>query len=184
MSAELPPTGSAYGGAVTSTFVESSLQEFRRLKRVSEKAIDQLTHEQLHVMVDPESNSVATIMKHMAGNMISRWTDFLTTDGEKLSRNRDSEFVDDLQSRDELLAVWERGWKCLFDAVSALSDEQLRQIVHIRREPLSVVQAVTRQVSHYAYHCGQIVFVAKHLAGSNWKTLSIPKGKSADYVPK
>lgn len=184
MSSEQPSPGIAHTGAVATTFVESSLQEFRKIKRLAEKAIEQMTDEQLHVTIDPESNSVATIMKHMAGNMVSRWTDFLTTDGEKPSRNRDSEFIDQGLTRAELLDVWERGWRCLFDAVAPLSDEQLRQTVFIRREPLSAMQAITRQISHYASHAGQIVFVAKHLAGQRWKTLSIPRGRSADWTPR
>jgi hypothetical protein len=120
-------------------------------------------------------------MKHMAGNMLSRWTDFLTTDGEKKNRNRDGEFIDEFKNHEELLAFWEEGWKCLFDAVETLNIDDLNKTVYIRNEPHSVIEALNRQLSHYAYHTGQIVFLAKLIKSNNWKTLSIPKGKSGDF---
>ena len=160
--------------------LESARDEFRRYKRLGEKAIAQVrTDADLHWSPDPESNSIAIIVKHLAGNMISRWTDFLTTDGEKPTRNRDGEFVDDIPSREQILEAWERGWKCLFDAVAALRDEDLPRIVHIRGEACTVLQAVNRQLGHYAYHVGQIVWIARHRAHEDWQSLSIPRKMKA-----
>ena len=141
----------------------------------------QLSDEQLFVTLDPESNSIAIIVKHMAGNMRSRWTDFLTTDGEKPDRNRDSEFVDAPANREALLSLWEQGWQYLFGALEPLSEEDLQRTVRIRGEAHSVMQAINRQVAHYSYHCGQIVFLAKHFQASDWQSLSVPRGRSADF---
>jgi hypothetical protein len=163
-------------------YILESLKGFKGLKSNAEKALEQLSDEQLHFTPSSESNSIAIIMKHMAGNMLSRFTDFLTSDGEKPNRNRDGEFIDSFNSRHDLLAFWNKGWKCVFDAVGNLSDEDLKKTVYIRNEPHSVIRAINRQLTHYAYHCGQIVFLAKLILDKNWKTLSIPRGESSKYL--
>ena len=158
------------------------LSEFRRLKKLAEDSFAQLSDEDLFRSLDEESLSVALIVKHMSGNMRSRWRDFLTTDGEKPDRNRDTEFVIEADgSRAALLEKWEAGWKYLFDAIEPLSEVDFETTIHIRGEPHTVMQAINRQLTHYAYHVGQIVFLAKHYAGDNWKTLSVPKGKSEEF---
>lgn len=164
--------GAAYLGA--------ALFEFDRLKRQGEKAIGQVVDDAaLEHRLDAESNSIGILVRHLAGNMRSRWTNFLTSDGEKPNRNRESEFdLSTAMSRAELLATWEEGWACVFAAVRPLAGGDLGSRVHIRGEELSVLQAITRQVSHYAGHVGQIVFLAKHLAGASWQSQSIPRGKS------
>ena len=141
----------------------------------------QMSDDQLFVILDAESNSVALIVKHMAGNMRSRWTDFLASDGEKPDRNRDSEFEDPATTREALMESWESGWKLVFSAMEPLTDADLGRTVMIRSEPHSVMQAINRQIAHYAQHIGQIVFLAKHLAGPNWKALTIPRNKSAEF---
>jgi hypothetical protein len=138
----------------------------------------QVNDDQLFEALDPETNSIAITVKHMVGNMRSRWTDFLTSDGEKLDRNRDSEFVDPPQDRQQLMALWEQGWTYVFSALEPLSEDVLSQTVMIRGEAHSVMQAINRQVGHYAYHCGQIVQLAKHYQHDNWQALTIPRGKS------
>ena len=165
----------------TTSYVEESLTVLRLYKKMAEGAMAQMSDDQLFVTLDPESNSVALIVKHMTGNMRSRWTDFLTSDGEKPDRNRDSEFVDPPATREALLESWENGWKLVFSAIEPLTDADLGRTVMIRSEPHSVMQAINRQIGHYAGHSGQIVFLAKHLAGSNWKPLTIPRNKSADF---
>ncbi len=157
------------------------VDEFEKIKKLADKAINQLTDEHLHVAIDSESNSVAVIMRHMAGNMRSRWVDFLTSDGEKPNRMRDQEFEETNVSREELLAEWEHGWQCVFDAVRPLTDADLQRTVIVRSEPHSVYQAISRQISHYAGHTYQILFLAKHLLGPHWKTLSIPRGQSEEF---
>jgi hypothetical protein len=157
------------------------VDEFQKIKKLADKSIEQLSDEQLHVTIDPESNSVAIIMRHMAGNMRSRWIDFLTSDGEKPTRMRDGEFEDPHQTRAALLAEWEHGWQCVFDALAPLTDADLQRTVVIRSEPHSVYKAISRQVAHYAGHAYQILFLAKHLQGANWKTLSIPRGQSEEF---
>ena len=142
----------------------------------------QATDEQLFLSPDPESNSIAIIVKHMAGNMRSRWTDFLETDGEKPGRDRDSEFVDAPPSREALMSIWEDGWHCVFSALEPLNDTDLGRVITIRGEPHSVMQAVNRQIAHYASHVGQIIFLAKHFQRENWKSLSIPRNRSADFT--
>src|SRR6266581_2464007 len=160
-------------------YLDEVRRQFRGYKRLAEGAIAQLKDEELFITLDPEANSIAVIMKHMAGNMRSRWTDFLTTDGEKPDRHRDQEFeMAAAVSRAEVLAMWEDGWRVLFAALTPLSDSDLPTKVLIRGEPHSVMQAINRQMAHYSHHIGQIVFLAKHLKGSEWKTLSVPKGKS------
>ena len=145
--------------------------------------MEQCPDEGLFATLDGESNSIAVIVKHMVGNMRSRWSDFLTTDGEKPDRHRDTEFEEPAKSREELLAAWERGWKYLFDALAGLSDADLTRTVLISTEPHSVMQAINRQVAHYSYHVGQITFLAKHFAAGEgkWTALTVPRKKSADF---
>jgi hypothetical protein len=157
------------------------IDEFQKTKKLADKSIAQLSDEQLRVTIDPEANSVAVLMRHMAGNMRSRWVHFLTTDGEKPDRMRDREFEDPLQTRAELVSEWEHGWQCLFDALAPLTDADLQRTVVIRGEPHSVYNAINRQMAHYAGHAYQILLLAKHLCGPNWKTLSIPRGQSEEF---
>ncbi|MFN7921386.1 MAG: DUF1572 family protein [Bryobacteraceae bacterium] len=168
----------------TTSFLRDSLTLFRDHKALAERAMAQLTDEQLLAQLDEESNSIAIIVKHMAGNMRSRWTDFLTTDGEKPDRNRDSEFVDPPATREALMQMWEEGWARVFAAIEPLTDEDASRIVYVRGEAHSVMQAVSRQLGHYALHVGQIVMLAKHLAHDRWKTLSIPRNRSAEFNSK
>jgi uncharacterized damage-inducible protein DinB len=165
----------------TTSYLEDSLAVFRYYKNLAEKAMAQVTDEELVAVLDGEMNSIAIIVKHMAGNMRSRWTDFLTTDGEKPDRDRDAEFVDPPLTRQALLALWEDGWQCLFRALEPLSDQDLERTVTIRGEPHSVMQTINRQVAHYSYHCGQIVLLAKHFKHDEWQSLSIPRKRSADF---
>ena len=168
--------------AIVQNYFEDSLSALRAYKKLAEKAIAQLKDEEFFVTIDEESNSVAVVMKHMAGNMLSRWTDFLTSDGEKANRNRDMEFVIEPQtSKDDVIAYWERGWKCVFDALEPLRPEDFEKKVLIRGEPHTIVQAINRQLMHYSYHIGQIVFLAKHFRTAEWKSLSIPKNRSAEF---
>lgn len=162
-------------------YLESAKKQFLYYKTLGEKAIDQLEPKQLFFAVNEDTNSIATIIKHLSGNMLSRWTDFLTTDGEKEWRNRDSEFENDLQSKEKVLALWNKGWECLFTALNGLQPKQLSQIIYIRNEGHSVIEAINRQLAHYPYHVGQIVFYAKQLKNSDWESLSIPKNKSNSY---
>ena len=143
--------------------------------------MEQAPDESLFATLDDESNSIAVIVKHFEGSMRSRWTDFLTTDGEKPGRNRDSEFESPPKTRAELVALWESGWKTVFDALGALTEADLARTVYIRGEAHSAMQAIHRQVAHIAYHVGQIVYLAKHFAGSKWAALTVPRGKSAEY---
>ena len=165
----------------TTSYLEDSLAIFRQYKRMAEGAMAQVTDEHLFATLDDEMNSIAVIVKHMTGNMRSRWTDFLNTDGEKPDRNRDGEFVDPPSSREALIKAWEDGWGRVFSALTPLTDADLGRTVSIRGEPHSVMQAVNRQIAHYALHVGQIVFLAKHLQSSNWKSLSVPRNRSADF---
>ena len=144
----------------------------------------QVADSQLYVVLDDESNSIAVLVKHMAGNMLSRWTDFLTTDGEKPNRNRDSEFMDPPSTRTALMEYWEKGWDCLFAALQPLTDDDLGRAIAIRGEKHSVMQAINRQVAHYSYHCGQIVLLAKYLRRDSWKTLSVARGNSEEWNRK
>ncbi|MFI5262974.1 MAG: DUF1572 family protein [Candidatus Kapaibacterium sp.] len=165
-------------------FLNQSRKVFRSQKDLADKAIAQLSDGELLWQPDPESNSVAINMKHLAGNMISRWTDFLTSDGEKPNRHRDGEFEiasDDVQS---LRAYWDRGYALFFKTIDSLTEDDLLKTVTIRNEPHTVIQAIQRQVSHYGYHVGQIVALAKHINGENWKTLSIPRGKSEEFLSR
>jgi hypothetical protein len=168
----------------TTSYLRDSVAVFRYYKTLAERAMAQVTDNQLFELLDPEANSIALLVKHMAGNMRSRWTDFLTTDGEKPDRNRDSEFMDPAADRQALLAMWEQGWACLFQALEPLTEADLARTITIRGEAHSVMQAINRQVAHYSYHCGQIVFLAKHLQSAGWKSLSVPRGHSADFNRK
>ena len=165
----------------TTSYIDESLAVFRQYKKMAESAMAQLSDDQLFTALDGEMNSIALIVKHMTGNMRSRWTNFLTSDGEKPDRNRDSEFIDPPPTREALLDQWENGWKLVFDAIEPLTDADLTRTVTIRSEPHSVMQAINRQVAHYSSHIGQIVFLAKHLAGANWKSLSVPRNRSAEF---
>ena len=165
----------------TTSYVEDSTAIFRYYKKLAERAIEQVSDDQLSAVLDEEMNSIAVIVKHMSGNMRSRWTDFLTSDGEKPDRNRDAEFTDPPSTREALLAVWNDGWQRVFSALEPLTDADLSRTVTIRGEAHSVMQAINRQLAHYACHCGQIVLLAKHFQGGSWESLSIPKGKSADF---
>lgn len=169
----------------TTSYVKDSLDLFRYYKKLAERAMAQCPDEGLFAALDAESNSIAIIVKHMAGNMRSRWMDFLTTDGEKPDRNRDTEFEDPPQTRAELMELWERGWKYLFDALQPLTDADLTRTVTIRTEPHSVMQAINRQIAHYSHHLGQIVFAAKHFtakATGKWDSLSVPRGQSKQFA--
>ena len=167
----------------TNSYLESVKKQFLYYKTLGEKAMDQLEPEQLFVSINEDTNSIATIVKHLSGNMLSRWTDFLTTDGEKEWRNRDSEFDSSFQrnDKDELLAAWNKGWDCFLKALNGLQAEQLSEIIYIRNEGHTVIEAINRQLAHYPYHVGQIVFYAKMLKSSEWNSLSIPKNKSNNY---
>lgn len=165
----------------TTSYLSDSLTLFRYYKNLAERAMAQVTDEQLLDVLDCEMNSIAVIVKHMAGNMRSRWTDFLASDGEKPNRNRDTEFVDPPATREEVLALWDQGWACVFAALEPLSDQDLERSVTIRGEAHSVMQAINRQIAHYSYHCGQIVLLAKHFKHSEWQSLSVPRRGSAEF---
>ncbi len=158
-----------------------AVQSFRNYKKLAERAIEQVTDKEFFALIDAESNSVALIVKHIAGNLRSRWTDFLTSDGEKADRNRDTEFEIVADSRESLMEFWELGWQRLFDAIEPLSVDDFSRTVTIRGEPHSICEALNRQMTHYAYHVGQIVLLAKHFRSSEWKTLSVPKNRSVDF---
>ena len=166
---------------IGTTVLASAVGVFRSNKGWADRAVAQLADGKLHEALDPETNSIAVIMKHVAGNLLSRWTDFLTTDGEKPWRDRDNEFVDTFGSRKELLEYWEKGWNCLFETLEGLRSEDLPKNVTIRGEPHSVPQALHRSLAHCSYHVGQMVMIARILAGSDWETLTIPRGDSAKY---
>jgi len=163
------------------TVISSAATVFRNDKSRADKAVAQLPDEKLHVALDPNTNSIAVIMKHVAGNLLSRWTDFLTTDGEKSWRNRDDEFVDSFDSRDEVVKYWEEGWNCLLTQLGSLKADDLSKIVAIRGEPHSVPLAIHRSLAHCGYHVGQITMIARILAGDEWETITIPRGGSAAY---
>lgn len=167
--------------AFTTSYLEDALAVFRQYKSLGEKAMAQVTDEQLSAVLDPEMNSIALLVKHMAGNMRSRWTNFLTSDGEKPDRNRDSEFVEPPATREGVVALWEDGWSRVFAALEPLTEADLSRTVTIRGEAHSVMQAINRQIAHYASHCGQIILLAKHFQHEHWKTLSVPRNKSADF---
>lgn len=168
----------------TTSYLKDSLAILRQYKAWGDRALAQLNDEEIARQLDEDSNSIAQIVKHLVGNMRSRWTDFLTTDGEKPDRNRDSEFVQPPATKAATLELWESGWRTVFDALELLGDEDVNRTVVIRGEPHSVMQAIQRQVGHYALHIGQIILLAKHFRGTNWKTLTIPKNRSAEFHAK
>ncbi len=167
---------------IASHYLEEARRQFRGHKRMAEGAMTQLRDEDFFVTLDPEANSIAILVKHLAGNMRSRFTDFLSSDGEKPDRFRDREFeLNPATTRADVMKWWEEGWSCVFAAIEALRPEDVMRTVTVRGEPHTVMQAVNRQIAHYAQHTGQIVFLSKHLRSSDWKTLSIPRGKSEEY---
>lgn len=166
---------------MTTSFLPSTIQLFRYYKGLADKSMAKLSQEQLYTTPGPDDNSLAIILQHMAGNMHSRWTNFLTTDGEKPDRQRDAEFTDQQLTKEQLLAFWESGWACLFAALESLEEAQLKHIVYIRKEAHTVETAILRQLGHLPYHIGQIVYLAKWLQGKTWETLTIPKGESEYY---
>jgi hypothetical protein len=165
----------------TTSYLADALAVFHYYKKLGERAMEQTPDEHLFTVLDPESNSIAIIVKHLAGNMRSRWTDFLTTDGEKPGRNRDTEFETPATTRDELMAQWEEGWATLFGALESMTDADLSRVVTIRGEAHSVTQAINRQLAHYPYHVGQIVYLGRHFCSGHWTSLSVPRGKSGEF---
>jgi len=168
----------------TTFYIEDALAVLHNYKTLAERAMAQVSDDQLFISLDHEANSIAIIVKHVTGNMRSRWTDFLTTDGEKPNRNRDGEFVDPPATRAELMSDWEHGWNCVFAAIEPLTDADLGRTVTIRGEAHSVMQAINRQLAHYPHHVGQIVLLAKHFACDHWQSLSVPRNKSAEFNRK
>ncbi len=167
---------------IAAHYLDEIRRQLRGHKRMAEGALAQLQDDDFFVTLDPESNSVAILIKHVSGNMRSRFTDFLTSDGEKPDRHRDTEFeITSKTSRDELMGWWEQGWACVFAAIDALTPDDLMHTIYIREEPHTVVQALNRAMAHYAFHLGQITFLAKHFRSSEWKTLSVPRGKSEEF---
>lgn len=165
----------------TTSYIRDAVELFHHYKKLADRAIAQCPEEQFGTQLSAQSNSIATIVKHLSGNMRSRWTDFLTTDGEKASRKRDTEFEEPPKTRAEIDATWEQGWRCLFEALAGLSDADLSKTVTIRTEPHSVMQAINRQTAHCAYHIGQIIYLAKIFADDRWQTLTVPKKKSEEF---
>jgi hypothetical protein len=164
-------------------FLENTIGVFKNYKTLAEKSFAQLdSTKDFHYKPDEESNSIAVIIKHISGNMISRWTGFLITDGEKPTRNRDTEFLEETETRDELLEIWDKGWAVFLNTLNSLTEKDVLKTVTIRGEGLTVTQALNRQTAHYAYHIGQIVFLAKHIKNKEWQSLSIPKNKSGEHL--
>ncbi|HNE46247.1 MAG TPA: DUF1572 domain-containing protein [Chitinophagales bacterium] len=166
---------------MTNDYISSVKNQFEYYKMLGEKTFDQVTDEQLFWKFNEESNSIATIVKHLSGNMLSRWTDFFTSDGEKEWRKRDEEFENDIQNREDMLKVWNEGWNCLYHVIDHLTADDLEKIIYIRNQGHSVVEAINRQLAHYPYHVGQIVFIGKMVMDEKWKSLSIPKGNSKAF---
>jgi hypothetical protein len=164
-----------------SDYLNSIKKQFELYKALGEKAMAQVPDEQLFWQYNAESNSIATIVKHLWGNMLSRWTDFLTSDGEKEWRHRDAEFENDVKSRQELMTKWNEGWSCLFNALNQLNENDLQRIVYIRNQGHTVMEAINRQLTHYPYHVGQIVFISKMICNEKWVSLSIPRGQSQTF---
>jgi len=162
-------------------YLGDAVQSFRNYKKLADRAVGQVSDDEFFAIIDAESNSIAVIVKHIAGNLHSRWRDFLTTDGEKPDRDRDQEFEVIADTRESLLRFWDSGWETLFGSVEPLTEEDFGRVVTIRGEPHTVVEAINRQLTHYSYHIGQIVFLAKHLKSAEWKTLSVPRNRSAQY---
>jgi len=165
-------------------YLSPTKKQFQYYKSLGDKTMSQLNDDQLFWRPNEESNSIAMIAKHIAGNMLSRWTDFRTIDGEKEWRNRESEFADDIKDRKSLEAYWEKGWACLFAALESITDDDIQEIIYIRNQGHTIIEAINRQLAHYPYHIGQIVFIGKMLADDRWQSLSIPRGGSATYNSK
>lgn len=165
-------------------FLQSAIKRLKYYKELGDKTFAQLSETDLHFRPNTESNSIAVNIRHLAGNMLSRWTDFLHTDGEKDWRNRDTEFEEQYLSKDQLIALWEKGWGCLFGALESLTENDLLKTIHIRQEGLLVVDAINRQLAHYPYHVGQIIYTARIIRDNNWTNLSIPKGASVQFNDK
>jgi hypothetical protein len=166
---------------IIENYLPEALESFRSYKKMAEKAMAQVDDEEFFRLIDPEANSIAVIVKHLAGNLRSRWTDFLTTDGEKPDRNRDAEFELSDEKREDVMQRWENGWRILFDSLESLGAKDLEKNVRIRGEDFTVAKAISRSLAHTAYHIGQITLLAKHFRSSDWQTLSIPKNKSAQF---
>lgn len=162
-------------------YLLSAIKQFEYYQLLGERAMEQLPEEKLFWQYNDECNSIAIIVKHLCGNMLSRWTDLLTTDGEKEWRNRDAEFENDVPTRTALLTIWGEGWQCLLNTLRQLTEDDLQKIIYIRNQGHTVMEAINRQLAHYPYHIGQIVFIAKMAAGNNWKSLTIPKGNSVSF---
>ncbi len=165
---------------MSTSYLNSAIKQFQYYKLLAEKTFDQIPEEKLFWQYNEESNSIATIVKHLWGNMLSRWTDFLTTDGEKEWRERDAEFENDIKTKSELLQKWNEGWDCLFKALDSLKEEDLEKTVYIRNQGHTVIDAINRQLAHYPHHIGQIIYVGK-MCAENWKSLSIPRGESKSF---
>jgi hypothetical protein len=163
------------------SYLPSIIKQFKYYKLITDKTLEQLSYEEINWQFNNESNSIAIIMKHIVGNMLSRWTNFLTEDGEKEWRKRDQEFKGTYKNKEALITAWETGWQCLFDAILPLTENDLERIIYIRNQGHTVTEAINRQLSLYAYHIGQIVFVGKMIKNENWKSLSVPKGQSSTY---
>ena len=168
---------------MTNDYLQNTIKQFEYYKLPGDKSFDQVSDEDLFWQYNESSNSIAVVVKHLWGNMLSRWTDFLTRDGEKDWRNRDAEFENNILTREELLQKWNEGWKCLFDALHGLHNDDLEKIIYIRNMGLTVTDAISRQLAHYTYHVGQIVYIAR-MKANEWKSLSIPKGQSRQYNEK
>ena len=166
---------------MNTSYLSSAIKQFEYYKSLGDKTMQQLDFNEMQREFAEDSNSISILVKHMVGNMLSRWTNFLSEDGEKEWRQRDLEFVDTFSNQEELSAYWEKGWQCLFDALNPLDASQLEDIVYIRNQGHTITEAINRQLAHYAYHVGQMVFIGKLLKGKHWNSLSIPKGKSSDY---
>jgi hypothetical protein len=164
-----------------SNYLESAKKQFEYYKLLGEKTFAQLNEEQLFWKYNEESNSIATIVKHLTGNMLSRWTDFLTTDGEKETRSREAEFENDVKDKQTLMVIWKEGWECLFNALNSINEDNFNTIIYIRNQGHTITDAINRQLAHYAYHVGQIVFIGKMVMDSKWNSLSIPRGNSKQY---
>ena len=162
-------------------YLQAAIRRLKYYKNLGEKTFEQLEEKDLHFQASSESNSIAVIVQHMAGNMLSRWTNFLTEDGEKPWRQRDDEFEIHQYSKKQIIDLWDKGWNCFFLALESLTEEDLLRTIYIRKEPLTVVDAINRQLAHYPYHIGQIVFIGKMISNENWKSLSIPKNRSQAY---
>jgi hypothetical protein len=167
--------------SIGNIYIESAIKRLLTYKTLGDKTFAQLSDADFHYAPNEVSNSIAVIIQHVSGNMLSRWTNFLTEDGEKEWRNRDTEFDEQKLSKEQLISLWEKGWKCMLDTLHSLTEDDLLKTIHIRNEPLSAIDAINRQLAHYPHHVGQIVYVGKIIKGNEWQSLSIPKGKSEEF---